>query len=69
MKERLAIFDVDYTLTKRETLVEFYLFMIKKNPRLIKYLPKSIFSSIFLCFKNIMMLQKLRRPSLDLLMV
>ncbi len=51
MKEKLAIFDVDYTLTKRETLVEFYLFMMKKNPRLIKYLPKSIFSSIFYVFK------------------
>lgn len=51
MKEKLAIFDVDYTLTKRETLVEFYFFMVKKNPRYIKYLPKSIFSSIFYVFK------------------
>ncbi|MFT5874959.1 MAG: HAD superfamily hydrolase (TIGR01490 family) [Clostridium sp.] len=51
MKEKLAIFDVDFTLTKRETLVEFYFFMIKKNPRFIKYLPRSIFSSIFYVFK------------------
>jgi HAD superfamily hydrolase (TIGR01490 family) len=51
MKEKLAIFDVDYTLTKRETLVEFYFFMMKKNPKFIKYLPKSIFSSIFYVFK------------------
>ncbi|MBU3091497.1 HAD-IB family hydrolase [Clostridium sp. CM028] len=51
MKEKLAIFDVDYTLTKRETLVEFYFFMIKKNPKFIRYLPKSIFSSIFYVFK------------------
>lgn len=50
MKEKLAIFDVDYTLTKRETLVEFYFFMLKKNPKFIKYLPKSIFSSIFYVF-------------------
>ncbi|MCB2288823.1 HAD-IB family hydrolase [Clostridium sp. CS001] len=50
MKEKLAIFDVDYTLTKRETLVEFYLFMIKKNPKLLKYLPKSLFSSMFYFF-------------------
>ena len=50
MKEKLAIFDVDYTLTKRETLVEFYFFMMKKNPKFIKYLPKSIFSSIFYVF-------------------
>jgi phosphoserine phosphatase len=51
MSEKLAIFDVDYTLTKRETLVEFYLFMMKKNRKLLKYLPKSIFSSIFYAFK------------------
>ena len=51
MKEKLAIFDVDYTLTRRETLVEFYFFMMKKNPKLIKYLPKSILSSIFYVFK------------------
>ncbi|HEY8805545.1 MAG TPA: HAD-IB family hydrolase, partial [Clostridium sp.] len=51
MKEKLAIFDIDYTLTKRETLVEFYFFMMKKNPKFIKYLPKSIFSSIFYVFK------------------
>ena len=51
MKEKLAIFDVDYTLTKRETLVEFYFFMMRKNPKLIKYLPKSIYSSIFYVLK------------------
>ncbi|MPQ32583.1 HAD-IB family hydrolase [Clostridium estertheticum] len=51
MKEKLAIFDVDYTITKRETLVEFYIFMLKRNPKYIKYLPKSIFSSLFYVFK------------------
>ena len=51
MKEKLAIFDVDYTLTKRETLVEFYFFMIKKDPKLIKYLPKSLFSSLLYVLK------------------
>lgn len=51
MKEKLAIFDVDFTLTKRETLVEFYFFMMKKNPKLIRYLPKSIFSSVFYVLK------------------
>jgi len=40
--ERLAIFDVDFTLTKRETLMEFYLFMIKKNPKNIIHLPRSL---------------------------
>lgn len=28
--EKLGIFDVDYTLTKKETLIELYLFMLKK---------------------------------------
>lgn len=51
VKEKLAIFDVDYTITKRETLAEFYFFMLKKNPQYIKYLPKSIFSSLFYVFK------------------
>ena len=51
MKEKLAIFDVDYTLTKRETLVEFYFFMMRKNPKLIKYLPESIFSFMLYALK------------------
>lgn len=44
--EKLAIFDVDYTLTKRETLFEFYMFMLKKKPYLITYMPKSFGSAI-----------------------
>lgn len=44
--ERLAIFDVDYTLTKRETLAEFYMFMLKKSPSLMVHAPRSIFSAI-----------------------
>ncbi|WP_368490671.1 HAD-IB family hydrolase [Clostridium sp. BJN0013] len=49
--EKLAIFDVDFTLTKRETLMEFYLFMVKKRPKLIIYAPFSIFSSILYLIK------------------
>ncbi|NMM61253.1 HAD-IB family hydrolase [Clostridium sp. P21] len=45
--EKLAIFDVDYTLTKRETLMEFYLFMLKKEPKLIRHLPRSLVSVFF----------------------
>ncbi|MFT8313973.1 MAG: HAD-IB family hydrolase [Clostridium sp.] len=44
--EKLAIFDVDYTITKRETLFEFYMFMLRKKPRLIIYMPKSFGSAI-----------------------
>jgi HAD superfamily hydrolase (TIGR01490 family) len=43
--EKLAIFDVDYTLTKKETLAEFFKFMIKKNPRLFLHIPKSLGSA------------------------
>lgn len=49
--EKLAIFDVDFTLTKRETLIEFYIFMVKKHPKLIIYAPFSIFSSILYLIK------------------
>lgn len=49
--EKLAIFDVDFTLTKRETLMEFYLFILKKKPSLIKHLPKSLFSALFFALK------------------
>jgi HAD-superfamily subfamily IB hydrolase, TIGR01490 len=51
--ERLAIFDVDYTLTKRETLVEFYLFMLRKKPSLIKHLPKTLKAAFYYLFKRI----------------
>jgi len=49
--EKLAIFDVDFTLTKRETLMEFYLFMMRKNPKLIIHLPRSLGASMFYMFK------------------
>lgn len=46
--EKLAIFDVDFTLTKRETLVEFYLFMIKKDCRNITHLPRiAVYSALY----------------------
>lgn len=43
--EKLAIFDVDYTLTRRETLMEFYIFMIKKSPGLIIHAPRAVISA------------------------
>lgn len=50
--ERLAIFDVDYTLTKKETLIEFYKFMIIKKPGLIKHLPNTLKAAFFYLFKS-----------------
>jgi len=40
--ERLAIFDVDFTLTSKETSLELYKYMVRKNPILIKHLPKHL---------------------------
>lgn len=50
--EKLAIFDVDYTLTKRETAMEFMFFMMKKQPKFLLHFPKSVFSA-FLYFLKI----------------
>jgi HAD superfamily hydrolase (TIGR01490 family) len=62
--ERLAIFDVDYTLTKSETLFEFYIFMLKKNPSLIFYMPKS-FGSAILFFFGLLDAASAKRSFLD----
>lgn len=51
--EKLAIFDVDYTLTKKETLVEFYKFILKKNPKLLLTLPYVLRSGVMYIFKFI----------------
>lgn len=45
--EKLAIFDVDYTLTNRETLGEFFKFMLKKDPKLFIHVPKSLGAALF----------------------
>lgn len=47
---KLAIFDVDFTLTKKETLLQFYKFMIKKNPKFLIYIPRAIYSGVFYAF-------------------
>jgi HAD superfamily hydrolase (TIGR01490 family) len=51
--EKLAIFDVDFTLTKRETLIEFYKFMLKKNPKLIIFMPRIILTGILYALRVI----------------
>lgn len=50
--ERLAIFDVDFTLTKRETLIEFYRFVLLKNPALIRHLPRTLKAGFIYLFKG-----------------
>lgn len=43
---RLAIFDVDYTITKKETLMELYKYSIKENKKNLIYLPRALFSGL-----------------------
>jgi HAD superfamily hydrolase (TIGR01490 family) len=49
---KLAIFDVDFTLTKKETLIQFYLFMLSRKPSLIRHMPKTLKSIFLYLFKN-----------------
>jgi len=51
MSEKLAIFDVDFTLTKKETLIELFIFMLKKEPRLITHIPNNIYSALLYALK------------------
>lgn len=51
--EKLAIFDVDFTLTKKETLLQFYKFMVKSNFKYIIFLPKILFAGILYGLKII----------------
>ncbi|MPQ43919.1 HAD-IB family hydrolase [Clostridium tarantellae] len=42
--EKLAIFDIDFTITKKETLMELYKFLIKEDKKNLKFLPRALFS-------------------------
>ncbi len=49
--ERLAIFDVDYTITKRETLMELYKYSLKENKKNLIYMPRALFSGLLYILK------------------
>lgn len=42
--KKLAIFDIDYTITKKETLMELFKYSIKVDKKNIRFLPRAIFS-------------------------
>lgn len=44
--DRIAVFDVDFTLTSRETQVELIRFIIKKDLSKIRFLPNSILAGL-----------------------
>lgn len=45
--EKVAIFDVDFTITGKETLIEFYRFIVGKHPGKIARLPQAVASGLF----------------------
>ena len=42
--KKLAIFDIDFTITKKETLIQLFIYSIKKDIKNIKYVPRAIYS-------------------------
>jgi len=49
--KRLAIFDVDYTITKKETQIELFKYVIKEDKRNLIYIPRVIFSGLMYFIK------------------
>ncbi|MEQ8153946.1 MAG: HAD-IB family hydrolase [Clostridiaceae bacterium] len=49
--EKLAIFDVDFTITGKETLMELFRFLIKKDLKNIRFVPRAIFGGIMYLMK------------------
>ena len=43
---KMAIFDIDYTITRKETLMEFYKYLISRDKRNLKFLPRALFSGL-----------------------
>lgn len=41
--KKLAIFDIDYTITRKETLMELFKYVISKDKRNIRFLPRALF--------------------------
>ncbi|EHJ01530.1 HAD-superfamily subfamily IB hydrolase, TIGR01490 [Clostridium sp. DL-VIII] len=41
--KKLAIFDIDYTITKKETLMELFKYVIKNDKSNIRFLPRAIY--------------------------
>lgn len=46
------LYDFDKTLYPRDSASEFWLFCLKRHPRLLKYLPRQIFAAIKFMFKK-----------------
>ncbi|WP_252234660.1 HAD-IB family hydrolase [Clostridium sp. ZS1] len=49
--KKIAIFDIDYTITKKETLMEFFKYYIKKDIKSIRFLPRAIYCGMMYLLK------------------
>ena len=49
--EKLAIFDIDYTITRKETLMEFFKYLVSKDIKNIKFLPRALYSGLMYSIK------------------
>ena len=49
--EKLAIFDIDYTITRKETLMEFFKYLVSKDIKNIKFLPRALYSGLMYVVK------------------
>ena len=43
---KLALFDVDYTLTSKESLIYFFRYLLRKRPSLYFHVPKALLSGV-----------------------
>lgn len=44
--EKIALFDVDFTITRKETLLQFFNFVISKDKRNLRFIPRVIFCGL-----------------------
>lgn len=49
--KKLAIFDIDYTITKKETLMELFKYVIKNDKKNIRFLPRAIYCGMMYLLK------------------
>lgn len=49
--KKLAIFDIDYTITKKETMMELFKYVVENDKRNLKFLPRAIYSGIMFLLK------------------
>ena len=49
--KKLAIFDIDYTITKKETLMELFKYAISKDKKNLRFLPRAAFGGLMYVMK------------------